>query len=111
LSITVVQILFNKLTCLFYKKRNRLKARVVIYAYQVHVRLLSPEPLVVMQPKSTRVEEPTLLCNHVELGVGKFPEHLEHSEVKFHSEMETGGNSAMRFRWDFYSFCSRRRLC
>jgi hypothetical protein len=38
---------------------------VVIYAYQVHVRLLSPEPLVVKQPKFTRVEEPTLLCNHV----------------------------------------------
>ena len=25
----------------------------------------SPEPLVVEQPQSTRVEEPTLLCNHV----------------------------------------------
>jgi catechol 2,3-dioxygenase-like lactoylglutathione lyase family enzyme len=29
-----------------------------------HVRLLSPEPLVVKQPKFTRVEEPTFLCNH-----------------------------------------------
>jgi len=29
-------------TCLFHKKGNRLKARVVIYAYQHHVRLLSP---------------------------------------------------------------------
>jgi hypothetical protein len=38
---------------------------VVIYAYQ-HVRLLSPEPMVVTQPQSTRVEEPTLLCNQVE---------------------------------------------
>jgi hypothetical protein len=27
--------------------------------------LLSPEPLVVKQPKFTRVEEPTLLCNQV----------------------------------------------
>src|SRR6202790_2755617 len=27
------------------------------------VRLLSPEPVVVTQPQSTRVEEPTLLCN------------------------------------------------
>ena len=25
----------------------------------------SPEPVVVDKPKSTRVEEPTLLCNHV----------------------------------------------
>jgi hypothetical protein len=39
---------------------------VVIYAYNHHVRLLSPEPLVVDKPQSTRVEEPTLLCNHVE---------------------------------------------
>jgi hypothetical protein len=30
-----------------------------------HVRLLSPEPVVVTQPQSTRVEEPTLLCNQV----------------------------------------------
>ena len=42
---------------------NRLKARVVIYAYQQHVRLFSPEPVVVTQPQSTRVEELTLLCN------------------------------------------------
>src|SRR5215469_12061911 len=40
LSITVVQFLFITLTCLFHKKCNRLKARVVIYAYQYHVRLL-----------------------------------------------------------------------
>src|SRR6516162_2458700 len=56
LSITVVQFLFTTLTGLFHKKCNRLKARVVIYAYQHHVRLLSPEPMVVMQPQSTRVE-------------------------------------------------------
>src|ERR1700719_488983 len=36
---------------------------MIIYAYQHHVRLLSPEPVVVTQPQSTRVEEPTLLCN------------------------------------------------
>jgi hypothetical protein len=64
-AITVVQFLFTILTCLLHKKCHRLKARVVIYAYQVHVRFLSPEPLVVKQPKSTRVEEPTLLCNHL----------------------------------------------
>src|SRR5439155_7283695 len=62
-TITVVQLLFTTLTRLFYKKCNRLKARVVIYAYNHHVRLLSPEPVVVKQPKFTRVEEPTLLCN------------------------------------------------
>jgi hypothetical protein len=49
------------------RTRIRLKARVVIYAYNHHVRLLSPEPLVVKQPQFTRVEEPTLLCNHVRL--------------------------------------------
>src|SRR5437667_2289508 len=64
LSITVVQLLFTTLTSLFHKKCNRLKARVVIYAYNHHVRLLSPGPMVVKQPKFTRVEEPTLLCNH-----------------------------------------------
>ncbi|MGB7730129.1 MAG: hypothetical protein WBL50_19020, partial [Candidatus Acidiferrum sp.] len=36
-----------------------------IYAYNHHVRLLSPEPEVVKQPQFTRVEEPTLLCNQV----------------------------------------------
>src|SRR5713226_9680885 len=62
LSITVVQFLFTTLN----KKCNRLKARVVIYAYNHHVRLLSPEPAVVDKPQSTRVKEPTLLCNHVD---------------------------------------------
>jgi len=38
---------------------------VVIYAYNHHVRLLSPEPMVVKQPQFTRVKEPTLLCNQV----------------------------------------------
>jgi transposase len=40
------------------------KARVIIYAYNHHVRLLSPETVVVKQPQFTRVEEPTFLCNH-----------------------------------------------
>jgi hypothetical protein len=61
----VVQFLFTTLTSLFYKKCNLLKARVVIYAYNHHVRLLSPEPAVVDKPQFTRVKEPTLLCNHV----------------------------------------------
>jgi len=63
----VVQFLFTTLTSPFHKKCNRLKARVVIYAYNHHVRLLSLEPMVVDKPQSTRVEEPTLLCNQVEL--------------------------------------------
>jgi hypothetical protein len=46
---------------------------VVIYAYNHHVRLLSPEPMVVEQPQSTRVEEPTLLCNQVQSQYFKFP--------------------------------------
>ena len=52
----MVQLLFIVLTCLFQQKCNRLKAWVVIYAYQHHVRLLPSEPVVVMQPQSTRVE-------------------------------------------------------
>src|SRR6516164_1595755 len=46
-SLTVVQLPFVILSRLFHKKRNRLKARVVVYSYKHHVRLLSPEPLVV----------------------------------------------------------------
>ena len=64
----MIQFLFTALARLFYNKCNRLKARVVIYAYNRHVRLLSPEPAVVDKLQSTRVDEPTLLCNH--LGIG-----------------------------------------
>src|ERR1700681_4604847 len=53
--ITVVQSSFAIFASLFQQKCNLLKARVIIYAYH-HVRLLPPEPLVVKQPKSTRVE-------------------------------------------------------
>ena len=38
---------------------------LAIYAYNHHLRLLSPGPMVVKQPKFTRVEEPILLCNQV----------------------------------------------
>jgi hypothetical protein len=55
---------FATLSSLYYKKCNLLKARVVIYAHNHHVWLLFPEPAVVEQPQSTRVEEPTLLCNY-----------------------------------------------
>src|ERR1700752_1032546 len=55
LPIAVVQSSFLILASSFYQKCNLLKARVIIYAYH-HVRLLPPEPLVVKQPKCTRVE-------------------------------------------------------
>jgi hypothetical protein len=45
----------------------------VIYAYQHHVRLLSPEPEVVKQPQFTRDKEPTLLCNQVPTGIPHVP--------------------------------------
>src|SRR5215471_1310860 len=47
LSLTVVQSSFFNLTSLFNQKSNLLKARVIIYAYNYHLRLLSPEPSVV----------------------------------------------------------------
>src|SRR6202035_4261163 len=52
LSVTIfmVQSPFSALTGFFNKKSNLLKTRVVIYAYNHHVRLLSPESLVVRQP-------------------------------------------------------------
>ena len=39
--------------------------REAIDAYNYYVRLLSPEPAVVEQPQSTRVEEPRLLCTQM----------------------------------------------
>src|SRR5579863_6215215 len=56
LSIPVVQFLFTTLTRLFHSECHRLKARLVIYAYNDHLRLLSPEPAVVDKPQFTRVE-------------------------------------------------------
>src|SRR5271168_1790591 len=41
-SFAVMQLPFTVFARLFLKKCNLLKARVVIYAYQQHVRLLSP---------------------------------------------------------------------
>src|SRR5271157_5842557 len=46
----MVQSPFSALTGFFNKKSNLLKTRVVIHAYNHHVRLLSPESLVVRQP-------------------------------------------------------------
>src|SRR5262249_24491001 len=63
-SVAVVQSSFTTLTSLCNQKCNLLKARVIIYSYNHHVRLLPPERLVVNQsiPGS---REPTLLCNQV----------------------------------------------
>src|ERR1700730_2414067 len=49
-TIFMVQSPFSALTGFFRKKSNLLKTRVVIHAYNHHVRLLSPESLVVRQP-------------------------------------------------------------
>src|ERR1700684_818919 len=55
LSLTVVQSPFTTLSCLGVSKRDVLVARVIIHAYNQHVRLLSPEPMVLDKPQSTRV--------------------------------------------------------
>ena len=77
LSVAVVQFLFTAFTRLFYKKCNRLKTRVIIYVPIIESLfwLLSPEPAVVDKPQSTRVKEPTLLCNQVAASAGQ-PRHL-----------------------------------
>src|ERR1700678_4196880 len=54
-SLTVVQSPFTTLSCLGVSKRDVLIARVIIHAYNQHVRLLSPEPMVLDKPQSTRV--------------------------------------------------------
>jgi len=56
LLITVVQSPFATLSSFRICKRDVLIARVIIHAYNDHVRLLPPEPLVVDNPKSTRVQ-------------------------------------------------------
>jgi len=42
-------------------------ARVIIPAYNDHLRLLSPEPLAINKPSLLESKEPALLCNHVVL--------------------------------------------
>src|SRR5215467_1341495 len=63
-SVAVVQSSFTTLTSLFNQKCNLLKARVIIYSYNHHVRLLPPERLVVNQ-SILGSREPTLLCHHL----------------------------------------------
>ncbi len=64
----MVQLHLSAFNGLLIQKNDLLKTRVVIYAYQQHVRLLAPELMVVKQPQSTRVKKPTLLCNQVGTG-------------------------------------------
>src|SRR5580704_13732092 len=54
-SIAVIQLLFAALTRFLIQKCNFLKARVIIYSYNHHVRLPSPEPAVIDKPQSTGV--------------------------------------------------------
>lgn len=81
----MVQSLFPALTRVRITKSNFLKARVIIYAYNQHVRLLPPEPLIVGQPKSTRIKEPAVLIRHfspeadspkIVVGVETAPSHV-----------------------------------
>src|SRR5262250_753853 len=66
LSITVVQFLFTTLTCLFHKKRQLSESSGGNLRLLTSCRLLSPEPVVVEQLQATRMEGPTLLCNHLD---------------------------------------------
>jgi hypothetical protein len=63
---------------------------MVIYAYNHHVRLLSPEPAVVKQPQFTRVEEPTLLCNHVAPNTHGHLDMPSHSDEHNHQHAAQG---------------------
>jgi|HubBroStandDraft_4_1064222.scaffolds.fasta_scaffold06444_1 hypothetical protein len=54
-SCTVVQLPFHILSRFCVDKRDVLIARVIIHAYNDHVRLLSPEPMVLDKPQFTRV--------------------------------------------------------
>src|SRR5262245_34723647 len=79
-SLTVVQSSFLKLTSLFNQKRNLLKARVIIYSYNYHLRLLSPEHLVVdNQPSLLGSREPTLFMQ----SVGAFHEKADPGQEFF----------------------------
>ena len=49
------------------EERDVLVARVIIHAYNDHVRLLAPESLVVNNHSRLGSKEPTLLCDQVSL--------------------------------------------
>src|SRR6267143_3525789 len=57
----LVQLPFAILPCFCIYKRDVLVARVIIHAYNDHVRLLSPKPLVVNNHSLLGSKEPTLL--------------------------------------------------
>jgi hypothetical protein len=61
----MVQSSFATLSCFCIDKRDVLIARVIIHAYNDHVRLLSPEPMVIDKPSLLGSKEPALLCNHL----------------------------------------------
>src|SRR5262249_5583553 len=65
LSLTVVQSSFLNFTSLFDQKRNLLKARMIIHAYNHHNRLLSPEPSVVDNKSLLGSRSRPRLCNHL----------------------------------------------
>jgi len=90
-----MQLPFTALTLLLLKKCNLLEARVVIYAYQQHVRLLSPEPVVVKPPQSTRVKEPTLLCNQMATSDRRLYPHI-HWRSPLDNKLVASGSSGAK---------------
>src|SRR5437879_7755430 len=60
-SFAVVQLLFVAFPSFFVYKRDLLKAWVIIYSYNDHIRLLPPEPLIVGTTKFTHVERGDLV--------------------------------------------------
>ena len=64
-SIAAVQLAFAELTSLLLKECYLLEARVIVHTYNHHVRLLSPEPLVVDNQSLLESKEPTSLGHHM----------------------------------------------
>src|SRR6202453_4593541 len=80
-SLTVVQSPFTSLSCLGVSKRDVLIARVIIHAYNQHVRLLSPEPLVFDKPSLLGSQEPALLCNQVKFALSRLSGNATNQEL------------------------------
>src|SRR6267378_6187752 len=66
------RVLELEFTRFLIHKSDLLKARVIIYAYNNHVWLLSPEPLVVNQPQSTRVEGASIVMKSSDFNLMDF---------------------------------------
>src|SRR5271169_2206391 len=66
-TIAVIQFPFSALSRFLIHKSDFLNARVIIYSYNDHVWLLSPEPLVVNQPQCTRVEGASIVMKSSEV--------------------------------------------